>query len=563
MYDKLKEDVTIVISVKDTYYTAGPQLDAVLESAPGVPVIYVLSGPINMELKQTILAKGDDHAHVRIIDTGLYFANPYLLRNLAIPYIETKYTMFMFNDVFPHGIDWLARLHAIAEEKPGVDIFQPFIWEDGDAPHAAWNSLLFQKVQDNYYVKHTFDSDIKAVTNPASELEPARQPCFLEDHAFLIRSGYLKEQSILDPGAAYTSEYLDMALSAKYRNSSIWSVPGSQVRYAYDYELGPDDVLMFSYRRSEELCLGSTAYICRKWGVKYWSGRIWKYFIEKQLGGIRWSVEQIPAEPGKQLELLLALFTSIGFNRFSLSYEEGDRIVSTSDLPVPEARKIIEHLTEVDHRGPVSVFARFSQLIPEFEAYSDDHKDRQVRLKSGHLFPVQETARADIDERAYILTYEPFFVIECFDITMQPSEALGLFAGIPSLMLEKKIDTRHSRFRVYLHGRLAGEQKVRLDRFARDLKKYRDKHGGLKIGGHFHADADIRFVDCAEGSIQPVELGCNEQDWKIFYWAWKNYNHDQLVELFHMRNWRSVSGKFLRRVYKYIPVPFSLSARGR
>ena len=35
----LKEDVTIVISVKDTYYIAGPQLDAVLEAAPGVPVI--------------------------------------------------------------------------------------------------------------------------------------------------------------------------------------------------------------------------------------------------------------------------------------------------------------------------------------------------------------------------------------------------------------------------------------------------------------------------------------------------------------------------------------------
>ena len=51
----LEEDVTIVISVKDTYYVAESQFDAVIKSAPGVPIIYVLSEPVNYELKRTII----------------------------------------------------------------------------------------------------------------------------------------------------------------------------------------------------------------------------------------------------------------------------------------------------------------------------------------------------------------------------------------------------------------------------------------------------------------------------------------------------------------------------
>ena len=99
MSNNLKEDVTIVISVKDTYYVAESQLDAVMQSAPGVPIIYVLSEPVNNELKRTIIKKKDEHSHVKVIDTGLYFSNPYVLRNFSIPYINTKYTMFMFNDI--------------------------------------------------------------------------------------------------------------------------------------------------------------------------------------------------------------------------------------------------------------------------------------------------------------------------------------------------------------------------------------------------------------------------------------------------------------------------------
>jgi len=134
-----------------------------------------------------------------------------------------------------------------------------------------------------------------------------------------------------------------------------------------------------------------------------------------------------------------------------------------------------------------------------------------------------------------------------------------------SLMLENKIDTQYSQFKIYLHGRLTGQQKFKLDRFAKDLQKYRDKRGGLMIGGHFHADGDIRFVYSAQGSMPPIEPGCDERSWKTFYWSWKYYSHDQLAEFFHIYSWRCTSRKFLQRVYRHmrITTPFRLPARER
>ena len=516
--------------------------------APGVPVIYVLSGPVESELEKTIVQAGVENPHVTVVDSGLLFANPYVLRNMAVPLVETRYTLFLFNDIFPHGDDWLLNLYMTAEQNPDVDIFQPFIWEADGKPHAAWNSLTIDEMGGEYIVRHGFDQGFKAVKDPAAEMQAGLQCCFLEDHAFFIRTENLKALSILDPGAAYTKEFLDMALSARFTDTVIWSVPDSQVMYASEYALTPDDALVFSYRRCEELSLGSITYICKKWGIRYWTGRIWDTFIDKQLGDITWNGEDIPNSRKKQLEMLLTLFLSIGFNRFSITYagDKGDE--ATPALTLPDAYQVIERVAGPGNSQPVSVTPLFSNDVPVFPAHSDDHVERQRQLHAGKLFPLKHCIRDEVDGPVCDVSYKRSSRVECFDLKIRPQEAAGLFTGIPSLVLEKKVDAQYSLFRVFLHARQYEQQKGRFDRFSRDLQQAVNRKGGLVLGGRYFPGAGVRVFDCMENDMQPVELGSDDQDWKISYWSWKVYSYSQITGLFNMYRWRRSARSILQQL---------------
>jgi hypothetical protein len=223
---------------------------------------------------------------------------------------------------------------------------------------------------------------------------------------------------------------------------------------------------------------------------------------------------------------------------------------------VPEAYKVIEHLARLRHRGPVSISARLTQNIPEYTEYSNDHKDRQAQLRSGKLFRVRKSPHDDNNDKDYRLAYEPFFVLECYDLILSPADAIRYFENIPSLMLERKMDAQRSQFKVYLHGRLPGEQIHKLEQFAKDLKKYREKHGGLRINGRFYSGGGMRYVNSMEDLMSPIELGCGEQDWKLFYWSWKVYNHEQLAGLFHLRHWHTIFKNSLPGIYKSVRASF-------
>ena len=125
----LAENVTIVVSVKDQFGRTRDQLQEIYDTVPEVPILYVMSGPMHSETEKFLKEEETHRPGFQLLDSGLGFANPYVLRNLAIPHVRTKYVMFLFNDIMPVNKEWLAELYRCAEQKKEADIFQPFIWE--------------------------------------------------------------------------------------------------------------------------------------------------------------------------------------------------------------------------------------------------------------------------------------------------------------------------------------------------------------------------------------------------------------------------------------------------
>jgi hypothetical protein len=190
----------------------------------------------------------------------------------------------------------------------------------------------------------------------------------------------------------------------------------------------------------------------------------------------------------------------------------------------------------------------FSSDIPVFSGNSEDHADRQHQLHAGKLFPVRHCTRDEVARPADDVSYKRSSLIECFDMKMEPEEAASLFSGVSSLVLENKVNAQYSIFRVFLHARQYEKQKGRFDRFSRDLQQGVNRQGGLALGGRFFPGAGVRVLDCMEGGMLPIELGLDDQGWRIIHWSWKVYSYSQIIGLFGMYRWRRSARGILRQL---------------
>jgi hypothetical protein len=394
------------------------------------------------QVRAFLEGKAAEDPHLELIDSGLDFANPYVLRNLALPAVRTKYVMFLFNDVFPRTERWLADLYEAAEARADADVFQPFIWEGAEEPHASWKSLSFVREGDALHCLQPIAVARGGAGAPA-QLQPREQPYFLEDHAFLARTAFLAAQSILDPGAAYAKEFLDLALSVRFRGSRIWSVPSSQVLYPVPYRMQPGDLLYFCHRRSWSVSRASVEYIQRKWGFRYRDDGYSVVFSNIQLREVAWSGAEIPASQLEQAEMMLALCAAIGYDSFQ-----------APEADVPEMRRQLgAALAKGEQRFGWSMRHRSS--VPRYADFTDDFEARRLAVREGRLFPVRDDAEARAARAAGGLEQVPrrFVLAELEGLGPEAAERLAPHATL--VVRERGVH------RVWLHGVAQGTNDLR------------------------------------------------------------------------------------------------------
>jgi len=409
--DLLAQDITLVISTKDQINRINHTLSVLLPKLPPqMKVIYVSVQIGNNYETQQVRKYQATYPNLSIIESGLNFASPFTLRNLAIPHVQTKYVLFMFNDVTPCNDRWLQELYQTAEEHPGGMIFQPFIWEKKKntvAFHAAWDNLYFVESDHKFLTIHTFDHNLKqnGIQSLQENFDPQLQPYHIEDHIFMARTDFMKHESIMDPKASYTKEYLDLILTMKYRQAEVWFVPRSEVLYTLPFgeHITQDDILYYVFRRSEEPAYQSVKYIEQKWGIEYNYDGIGKSFMKQGIANLKWD-HVISQDKFKHLELILAMFVAIGYNRFKLTMDEHS---SDHYLKLPEFYKQIVNQTSSD-----TFSIQLHQQLPNSDSDSgsdsgsssgsgsgsehEKHLPRREALHRGDLFPVIKDTRTSL-----------------------------------------------------------------------------------------------------------------------------------------------------------------------
>lgn len=262
--------VTIIISPRERFSFTQQNLESIYKHTQ-IPfeLIYIDGGSpkaVQSYLTQQAVTKG-----FRLIRSEHYLA-PNQARNLALPYIQTEYVLFVDNDVLVSS-GWLDSLLQCADETQATVVCPlTCIGKNvNEIIHLAGGEARIQEEQNEdgsiirkVHEKHYF------VNRPVVEVQDQlhRRQCeFAEFHCMLVRHKIFTVLGQLDEQLLSTREHIDFCMSVTNQGGTIYCEPASVVTYVPELPLNWADLSFFFLRWSDAWEVSSLEYFQQKWNL--------------------------------------------------------------------------------------------------------------------------------------------------------------------------------------------------------------------------------------------------------------------------------------------------------
>lgn len=405
----LARDVTVVVSAKDFLSQATEQLAFMSEVVPqNINMIYTYPRAVGIDedaYREDVRKAISGFPNAQVLELEP-FANPFDGWKRAADLVKTPYTLFMHNDVYPLDAPrFLGELYAALEAHPAYAAAAPQIYEaegPGELVAHTINTNLHLRRRESGVLFISHEVDASAGTKRKREdFSEGAQSDFLEDHAFLLRSEFIRQ--VVDPPAAYTMEYMDSQISLRCLNTTVWFTPSARVEFRiWARNVRWRDLPFFAYRRSERLARSTKKYLEEKWGVEFPNTGFGAYVKYSTLRHVELSASraELPSAWEHQASLVAAWFEWIGFNYYRAapaaesSAEAGAEAASAppDNIRLPQllhsAREMIgsgvRATRELFHMPPVTrttALRNLEQVLP----IRDRMKLPETRLPFEHL----------------------------------------------------------------------------------------------------------------------------------------------------------------------------------
>lgn len=280
----LEPQVTIVVVPRERFSYTQASLESIYNHTTTLPfnLVYVDAGsPAHIE---RYLLQQSAEKNFKLVRSDRYLS-PNQARNLGVSFVNTKYVVFVDNDVAVTP-GWLEPLVQCAEATdaavvgPLVCIGEP----EAGIIHLAGGEAHIeaqQKQKDNgkikikrrVHEKHYFVN--RRLVEVQDQLK-CNQCEFAEFHCVLVRTEVFAKIGLLDEALLNTREHIDFCMTVAEAGGKIYCEPASIVTYVPGPPFELSDMPYFMLRWSDAWELASLEHFRQKWQVtedKYFQKR--------------------------------------------------------------------------------------------------------------------------------------------------------------------------------------------------------------------------------------------------------------------------------------------------
>lgn len=262
----MKPVVTIVVVPRERFSCTQASLESIYAYTDFPFKLIYVDGNSPAKVRQYLENQAREK-HFEIIRTN-YYLSPNHARNIGLSRVDTKYLVFVDNDVIVSP-GWLTALVNCAEETEAT-VVGPLMCEKQPIHQrvhfAGGESRVVTDVKGR---RHLREKMYKQGHN-AVELRPQlkrTQTELAEFHCTLVRREIFDRIGYLDEAMLNTKEHLDFCMTVAQVGGTVYFEPDSLVTYVPGPPLEWTDLHFYMLRWSDAWTLGSLQRLREKWNL--------------------------------------------------------------------------------------------------------------------------------------------------------------------------------------------------------------------------------------------------------------------------------------------------------
>jgi GT2 family glycosyltransferase len=256
-------EVTIAVVPRERFNMTARSLESIYRTTDSpFKLVYIDGGspkPVRIYLQDQSQKRGFE-----LIRKDRYLSGNQA-RNLALNHVDTKYVLFVDNDVVV-APGWLAALVQCAEETGAWIVGPTYCIGEPEfrTVHMVGGTVQITEAQGRRDLKehHRFISEAVEKIHPALRRGPTG---LVEFHAMLVRTQVFEKIGDLDEQLLSSPEHLDICLMVARLGGEIYLEPGSLINYLSPPPLARSDLSFFMLRWSDEWNRKSLEHFRKKW----------------------------------------------------------------------------------------------------------------------------------------------------------------------------------------------------------------------------------------------------------------------------------------------------------
>ncbi|KJH72538.1 glycosyltransferase family 2 protein [Aliterella atlantica] len=259
-------NVTIVVVPRERFSCTQQSLESIYEYTEFPFKLIYVDGNSPNKVRRYLEAKSKDK-NFELIRTN-YYLSPNHARNIGLSRVDTKYLVFVDNDVIVSP-GWLKALVDCAEETDAT-VVGPLMCEKQPIHQrvhfAGGESRVVTDIKGR---RHLREKMYKQGHN-AVQLRPQlkrTQTELAEFHCTLVRTEIFNRIGYLDEAMLNTKEHLDFCMTVAQVGGTVYFEPDSLVTYVPGPPLELTDLHFYMLRWSDAWTLGSLQRIRAKWNL--------------------------------------------------------------------------------------------------------------------------------------------------------------------------------------------------------------------------------------------------------------------------------------------------------